>query len=113
MQLGLDETETLRKIDALGLSFHGRTMDMQHRTPDRCGTGLRAFVKSPLCNTTHLESLDLQLVLSREVSLDLIVEAGGDDSGAREKLTSLDPFQATTFEQTCHLVPLLLIPVRR
>jgi hypothetical protein len=42
----------------------------------------------PLHN--YLEPLNLQLVLSRRVSLDLIMEAGGDDPRTRGQLASLD-----------------------
>jgi hypothetical protein len=65
--------------------FMAVAMDMQHRTPDKCGTGLKASVKSPLSfvlpvhDEAHPEPLNLQFVLSRRVSLDLVMEAGGDD----------------------------------
>ena len=50
---------------------------------------------------------------SRRVSLDLIMEAGGDDPRTHGQLASLDLLQAAAPEQACHLVTLLLLPDRR
>jgi hypothetical protein len=67
-------------------------MDMHHRTPDRCGTG--------------------QFVLSRRVSLDLVMETGRDDPRTHGQFASLDLFQAAAPKQACHLVALLFLPDR-
>ena len=47
------------------------------------------------------------------MSLDFIVEVGGDDPSAHGQVTSLDLFQAAACEQARHLVALLLPPNRR
>jgi hypothetical protein len=57
-----------------------------------------------LHDESYLEPLDLQLLLSCRVSLDFIVEAGGDDPSAHGQVTSIDLFQAATCEQARHLV---------
>ena len=47
------------------------------------------------------------------MSLDLVMEAGGDDPRAHGQLASLDLLQAAAPEQACHLVAVLLLPNRR
>jgi hypothetical protein len=66
-----------------------------------------------LHDEAHLEPLSLQFVLSRRVSLDLVMEAGGDDPCTHGQFASFDLFQAAAPEQACHLVALLLLPNRR
>jgi hypothetical protein len=61
-QLGLDET--LRKIDAYCESVYEIALVFLHVLP--------------LHDQAHLKPLNLLCVLSRRVSLDLIMEAGGD-----------------------------------
>ncbi len=56
-----------------------------------------------LHDEAHLEPLNLQIVLSRRVSLDRVMEAGGDDPRTHGQFTSLDLFQAAAPEQACHL----------
>ena len=76
----------------MAFHFMAIAMDMQHHTPDRCGTGLNSSVKSTLsfdtcrpCTMRHTLSL-LTFSLCR-VSLDLIMEAGGDDPRAQPTLS--------------------------
>jgi hypothetical protein len=76
-QLGLDET--LREIDAYGLPFHGRShghaashsRQLLYRAERVCEVALVFRHVLPLHDEAHLEPLNLQLVLSRRVSLDL------------------------------------------
>ena len=114
-------TETFREIDAYGLPFHGRshghatshTRQVRYRGERVCEVALVFRHMLPLHDEAHLEPLNLQLMLSRRVSLDLIMEAGGDDPRAHGQLASLDLLQAAAPEQACHLVTLLLLPDRR
>jgi hypothetical protein len=109
-QIGLDET--LRKINAYGLPFHGRShghaashcRQVLYRAESVCEVALIFRHVLPLHDESHLEPLNLQFVLSRRVSFDLVMEAGGDDPRAHGQLASLDLFQAAATEQACHLV---------
>ena len=111
-QLGLDET--LREIDAYGLPFHGRghahaashSRQVRYRAERICEVALVFRHVLPLHDEAHLEPLNLQLMLSRRVSLDLIMEAEGDDPRAHGQQASLDLLQAAAHEQACHLVML-------
>jgi hypothetical protein len=94
--------------------FMAVAMDMQHRTPDNCCTGLNASVKSPLsfdmscpCTTRRTLSL-LTFSLCSPAGCRLIL-----DPRTHGQLASLDLLQGATPEQACHLVTLLLLPDRR
>ena len=118
-QLGLDET--LCKIDAYGLPFHGRShrhaathsRQVRYGAESVCEVAFSFRHVLSLHNEAHLEPLNPQFVLSSRVSFDLVMEAGGDDPCAHGQFASLDLFQAAAPEQAWHLVALLVLPNRR
>ena len=116
-QLGLDET--LWKIDAYGLQFHGRdhrhaashSKQVRYGAESVCEVAFSFRHVLSLHNEAHLEPLNPQFVLSSRVSFDLVMEAGGDDPCADGQFASLDLFQAAAPKQACHLVALLLFQI--
>jgi len=116
-QLGLDET--LSKIDACVLPFHGRrhrhaashSRQVRYGAESVCEVAFSLRHVLSLQDEAHLEPLNLQFVLSRRVSFDLVMEAGGDDPCAHGQFASLDLFQAAAPKQACHLVALLLFQI--
>jgi len=83
---------------------------VRYRAESVCEVALSFRHVLSLHDEAHLEPLSLQFVLSRRVSLDLVMEAGGDDPCTHGQFASLDLFQAAAPEQACHLVVLLLLP---
>jgi hypothetical protein len=94
-------------------TLSARYRTVRYRAESVCKVALILRHVLPLHDEAHLEPLNLQFVLSRRVSLDLVMEAGGVDPRAHGQLASLDLFQVAAPEQACHLVALLLLPNRR
>jgi len=112
--------ESLRKIDD-GLPFHGRShghaasysRQVRYRVESVCEVALIFRHVLPLHEETRLEPLNLQFVLSRRVSLDLVIEDQVMDLPLREEMTLVPMgslLRLTFFKQQHPNKPVISLP---